>query len=238
MATYQPARRRPRIRKTRLRSPRRNRRPTRRRALPALHWGWYATGGITVLAAAKTWPVPMGAAIALLAVIAIVSVVRPRRLAGLFSRIAGVRYWINRRRRVLPEDRVLPLATFERMRPDVFERAIAELARKNKAEVHSASAQGGANDRGLDVLVELNDGRRILIQCKRYTGKNKVTSDDVQKVNGTWQAVHRCHLAVIVTTSSFTRSAVETNLLFNPRIRLMDGVGLVQWANGGTPPWR
>lgn len=228
MTTSQYARR-PRVRKTRRR--------VRKRRLCAIPVGWTITCGFVLLAAAKTWPAPTIAILALVVLAVLVGVVQPMRLTGLHGRIARIRHRINRRRRALPNHPIFQLATFERMRPDHFERAIAELAVRS-SDVHTASVHGGANDRGRDVLVHLRDGRRILIQCKRYTGKNKVSSEDVQKVNGTWRDIHRCDLAVIVTTSGFTRSAVDTNFMLPTPIRLTDGIGLVSWANGGTPPWR
>lgn len=232
MATSQYTRR-PRIRKTKTLGRRPARRRTQRRLLPRLTLGGLALTLFVGYILVRSYPQQSIAAIAILATVGIVSVVRPRRLAGLFTRIDR----LARRRPALPNHTVFQLATFERMRPDHFERAIAELSVRS-SDVHSASVHGGANDRGRDVLVHLRDGRRILIQCKRYTGKNKVTSEDVQKVNGTWRDIHGCDLAVIVTTSGFTRSAIDTNFLLPTPIRLTDGTGLVSWANGGTPPWR
>ncbi|MGV2914716.1 restriction endonuclease [Streptomyces alfalfae] len=217
MATYQPVRR---TRKTRRRGYR----------LPNLHWGWYAAAPIALYIAAKTWPVPVIGTLVCLAALLILKAVRPTRLAGLFSRLDR----LHARRRALPRTN-RTLARFQSMQPTRFERAIADLANEDDA-VHSAIAQGGSNDRGADVLVHMRDGRRILIQCKRYTGTNKVTSDDVQKVNGTWRDIHGCDAAVIVTTTGFTRSAIDTNLMLHTRLRLVDGTNLALWANGGPSP--
>ncbi|MFI2620378.1 restriction endonuclease [Streptomyces sp. NPDC018584] len=215
MATYQPVRRR--TRKTRRCGYR----------LPNLHWGWYVAAPIALYIAAKTWPVPVLGALISLAALLILKAVRP---ASLFSRLDRLRA----RRRALPRTN-RTLARFQSMQPTRFERAIADLANEDDA-VHSAIPQGGSNDRGADVLVHMRDGRRILIQCKRYTGTNKVTSDDVQKVNGTWRDIHGCDAAVIVTTTGFTRSAIDTNLMLRTRLRLVDGANLALWANGGPSP--
>ena len=59
----------------------------------------------------------------------------------------------------------------------------------------------------------------------------------MQTINGVYRDIHHCHAAAIVTTSSFTRSALETNARFPYGIRLVDGDALEQWANGGHAPW-
>jgi restriction system protein len=122
------------------------------------------------------------------------------------------------------------------MTPARFEQAIAELAQKDP-DVLQAIAVGQANDRGLDVHVHLTDGRRILIQCKKYRDGNNVGSETIQTINGVYRDIHHCHQAVIVTTAGFTRAAVETNTMLPQPIRLIDGHGLITWANGGHAPW-
>jgi restriction system protein len=125
------------------------------------------------------------------------------------------------------------LAAFQKLSPTQFEHAVADLARRSRG-VRSADVQGGANDRGCDVLVTLHTNRRILIQCKRYTGS--VGSEHVQIVNGTYRDIHHCDLALIVTTSGFTASAIETNARLRKPLRLVNGAALVAWANGGPSP--
>lgn len=128
------------------------------------------------------------------------------------------------------------LAAYRALDPTAFEHAIADLARTHPT-VATATRAGGAGDRALDVLVTLHDGRRILIQCKRYTGN--VGAPALYEVNGTYRATHRCQMAVVVTTAGFTRSALEWNASLPPaeRLRLIDGARLMAWARGGPPPW-
>jgi len=128
------------------------------------------------------------------------------------------------------------LAQYRAMAPTAFEDAIAALARRSP-DVARATRAGGSNDRALDVLVQLRDGRRILIQCKRYTGN--VGAPALYQVNGTYRSTHRCQMAVVVTTAGFTRSALEWNasLPRAERLRLVDGPALMAWARGGPPPW-
>ncbi|MCL8016857.1 restriction endonuclease [Streptomyces sp. AS02] len=208
-----------------------NTRPRRSRRLPRLGWGW-AGLAIVAIGIARTWPYWTAAAVTLLAAAVIVRAIRPRRLARLWTLLDR----IKARRRSLPAHG-RTLETFQRMHPTQFEHAIAELAAEHPT-VHRAHVVGGANDRGADVLIDLNDGRRILIQCKRYRNGNNVTSEDVQKTNGTYRDIHRCHAAAIVTTARFTRSAIETNAMLPQQIRLIDGGSLVLWANGGPTPWQ
>lgn len=179
---------------------------------------------------ARTWPVQTAVIATVLALAAVTAVVLLRRLTPHARRQLLVT--LPRPRRSVERD----LAAYQAMSPGDFEHAIARLASRDR-NVRSAIAQGGANDRGLDVLVHLRDGRRILIQCKRYTPPKNVTSEDVQKTNGTYRDIHHCALAVIVTTSSFTRDAVETNVLLARPLVLVDGPALADWAAGGRPPW-
>ncbi|PJN38614.1 restriction endonuclease [Streptomyces sp. CB02959] len=128
------------------------------------------------------------------------------------------------------------LAAFQHMTGTQFEYAVADLARRDPA-VRSATVSGGANDRGLDVLVVLRDGRRIAVQCKRYAEGNRVGAPAIYTANGTYRAYHRCDHAVIVTTSRFTRDAELANASLSEPLRLVDGRGLARWLGGGRPPW-
>lgn len=136
-------------------------------------------------------------------------------------------------RRPLP-GQARTLAQFRSRTPTEFEYDVRDIARATRG-VRSAEVQGGANDRGCDVLVTLDSGDRIMIQCKRYTGS--VGSEHVQIANGTYRDIHGCRRAVIVTTSTFTAAALETKRRIGDNIRLLDGAQLVAWANGGRPPW-
>ncbi|WP_275461244.1 restriction endonuclease [Streptomyces noursei] len=128
------------------------------------------------------------------------------------------------------------LAALLHMTGTQFEHAVADLARQDPA-VRSATVSGGANDRGLDVLVVLRDGRRIAVQCKRYAEGNRVGAPAIYTANGTYRAYHQCDQAVIVTTSRFTRDAEVANASLPEPLRLIDGRRLARWLGGGAPPW-
>jgi restriction system protein len=214
---------------------RRTKRPTRtryRRRLPRIGW-WWAGIAITLMGIAKTWPVLTATTLALIGALLVLRAVRPRRLAPLIEKLNGLNFY----RPALPARGRRTLNAFHRMTPTRFERAIAELAQKDPS-VTRATAVGQTNDRGMDVLVHLNDGRRILIQCKHHQDGNNVGSPVVQTINGVYRDIHHCHEAAIVTTASFTPAALDTNAMLPQPIRLINGDALVQWANGGLPPWR
>ncbi|MFD5395310.1 restriction endonuclease [Streptomyces sp. NPDC127097] len=128
------------------------------------------------------------------------------------------------------------IAAYQHMTGVQFEHAIADLARRDTS-VRTATVSGGANDRVLDVLLQLNDGRRIAVQCKRYAPSNRVGAPVIYAVNGTYRAYHRCDQALIVTTSSFTPDAQRANAELDHPLRLIDGRALSRWASGGRPPW-
>lgn len=203
------------------------------RRLPRLGWGWLGIL-VAVIGAARTWPVPTGILIGLGGSYLILTVVRPARALPLLHAIQRA----TRRRRAIPAHGHRTLDAFLHMNPGQFEQAIAELALEDRARVAHATTVGGANDRGADVLVHLHDGRRILIQCKRYQPGNNVGSETVQTINGVYRDIHHCHQAVIVTTADYTHAAHETNHLLGGRIRLINGGELTAWANGALPaPW-
>lgn len=213
---------------------RRTRRPVRSRRqhrLPRLGWWWL---GVTLIGMgiAKTWPALTIATVALTGVIFILRAVRPRRLTRVLERISLPTLY----RPALPARGRRNLEAFHRMTPARFEQAIAELAQKDP-DVLRAMVVGQANDRGMDVHVHLTDGRRILIQCKKYSPGNNIGSDVIQTINGVYRDIHHCHQAAIVTTAGFTRAAVETNTMLPNAIRLIDGHALIAWANGGRTPW-
>ncbi|MFC8342224.1 restriction endonuclease [Streptomyces sp. NPDC057280] len=126
------------------------------------------------------------------------------------------------------------VARYHAMSPRDFEHAIAFLCERDGClDVRVA---GGAGDLGADVLATAVDGRRIVIQCKRYGPTTKVGSPDLQRFGGTCYSVHGAHVAVVVTTSVFTKPAAQYAVTNN--IRLVDAAALAAWAtHTGPAPW-
>ncbi len=126
------------------------------------------------------------------------------------------------------------IGAFTGMSPKAFEHALADLCRRDGCT--KVTVVGGAGDLAADVLATTPAGQRILIQAKRYSPGTLVGSQDVQKVNGTYRDIHRCDLAAVVTTSTFTKPAAA--FCAQVGIRMTDHRALALWAEGtGRPPW-
>ncbi|MFJ9080452.1 restriction endonuclease [Streptomyces sp. NPDC102278] len=110
-----------------------------------------------------------------------------------------------------------------------FEEFVAELCRRDRCtEVRRV---GGANDLGADVIGRLPDGRKIVVQCKRYAKHRTVGSPDLQKFNGTVRDEHGADVPLFVASCKFTKQARA----FAPRhgLVLVD-VDLLGFWNSGT----
>ncbi|MCC5037061.1 restriction endonuclease [Streptomyces sp. WAC 00631] len=131
-----------------------------------------------------------------------------------------------------PEEEVR--GAYDAMDADAFEQAVAALCERDGCR--DVGVVGGANDLGADVVATRPDGRRIVIQCKRYCATNKVGSQELQRFGGTCFTVHEADVAVLVTTSSFTEPAVD--YAAHTGIRCFDGAALAAWAERtGPAPW-
>ncbi|MFI5688013.1 restriction endonuclease [Streptomyces sp. NPDC051636] len=118
--------------------------------------------------------------------------------------------------------------------PDEFEQTIAALCERDGCS--PVEVVGGAGDLGADILAVTPDGRRVVIQCKRYGATNRVGSEDLQRFGGTCYTVHEADVAVVVTTSGFTAPAAEYAELCG--IVCVDRRALRAWSdNTGPAPW-
>ncbi|MFF9177194.1 restriction endonuclease [Streptomyces sp. NPDC014793] len=118
--------------------------------------------------------------------------------------------------------------------PDAFEQAIADLCVRDHCR--EVEVVGGAGDLGADVIGVTPDGRRVVIQCKRYCDSNKVGSQDMQRFGGTCYTVHEADVPVVVTTSDFTAPALEYAQQCG--ILCVNGEELSAWTDGTGPcPW-
>ncbi|MEV6347632.1 restriction endonuclease [Actinoplanes sp. NPDC051851] len=89
---------------------------------------------------------------------------------------------------------------------------------------------GGSGDMGADVVARTPDGRRVVVQCKRFAGN--LGSPHVQRFAGTAREIHRADVALLVTTGSPTAQAREVALLC--RITLIDRRSLGRWLTTRT----
>ncbi|MFI1422202.1 restriction endonuclease [Streptomyces sp. NPDC020731] len=129
---------------------------------------------------------------------------------------------------------VAPGIDHDALSPEEFEAAIADLCvRDGCARVEVV---GGAGDLGADVTALTPDGRRLVVQCKRYGDDNKVGSQDLQRFGGTCFTVHEADVALVVTTSDFTAPAVE--YAEQCGIVCVNRDALLAWSEGRAPePW-
>ena len=187
-----------------------------------------AVGGLVMLlgwlAAHPYLSVPLGVAAATGAGFRIRSRIQARELA----RVRAVE------QAQIQAVRAAEIATYHGMSPRQFEEAVAYLCERDGCR--DVKVVGGAGDLGADVIATTPDGRRLVVQCKRYGPTTLVGSGDVQKVNGTYRDAHGAHLAAIVTTSRFTKPARD----YATRVGIgrFDVDMLAGWASRtGPAPW-
>ncbi|MFD5266466.1 restriction endonuclease [Streptomyces sp. NPDC058335] len=129
---------------------------------------------------------------------------------------------------------VTDVTDYESLGPDEFEQAIAGLCARDGCT--DVEVVGGAGDLGADVTAVAPDGRRLVLQCKRYGDGHKVGSQDLQRFGGTCFTVHEADVAVVVTTGDFTAPATEYATQCG--ILCVDAEGLRAWDSGtGLRPW-
>ncbi|MFH9296797.1 restriction endonuclease [Streptomyces sp. NPDC017520] len=133
-------------------------------------------------------------------------------------------------RRDLPEP-ARPV-DYAQLDPYAFEEAVAELCRRDGCA--DAEVVGGAGDLGADVLATTPDGRRLVVQCKRYGPDNRVGSEELQRFGGTCYAVHEGDVALVVSTGGFTEPALD--YAEQCAILCCGPEELAAWSEGGAPP--
>ncbi|MEU9063858.1 restriction endonuclease [Streptomyces sp. NPDC048430] len=199
----------------------------------------------TALRSAERHPVvAVASAVALVAAVVVLLRLRRSRRAAARTAAAAVETAyeaVDAALEELPEPDAVPpprpepvrTADYEAMDPYDFEEAVAALCRRDGCL--DAEVVGGAGDLGADVVGTTPDGRRLVVQCKRYTSDNKVGSQDLQRFGGTCYAVHGAEAAVVVTTGEFTDPALE--YAEECGIVCVGLDGLTAWSEGASPPW-
>lgn len=122
------------------------------------------------------------------------------------------------------------IAATDTMTGPQFEEYVARLMRRDG--LHGVRVCGGSGDLGADITARTGDGRRVVVQCKRYSGS--VGDPHVQKFNGTAWQIHRADVALLVTTGRPTSRARQ--LAARCRIVLVDRHELAAWATDGRLP--
>lgn len=85
-----------------------------------------------------------------------------------------------------------------------FERYCADLLPYNG--FYNVTVTKGSGDKGIDILAS-RDGALYAIQTKLYSG---TVGFDAVKEAHTGKALYNCHFAVVLTNSTFTKSAIES----------------------------
>ncbi|WP_433527760.1 restriction endonuclease (plasmid) [Nocardia pseudovaccinii] len=134
------------------------------------------------------------------------------------------------RRRVRARDdaRVLAALRQNSLSPSEFEEALAALCRRDGCT--DVRVVGGSGDLGADVIARAPDGRRIVLQAKRYRNGRSVGSQDVQRFGGTAHTIHGADVAAVVTQAR--AYAAKAGIL------LMPAKALAAWeSQTGPTPW-
>jgi restriction system protein len=111
-----------------------------------------------------------------------------------------------------------------------FEEYIAGLCRRDGCT--EVQRVGGAGDLGADVIGQLPDGRKLVVQCKRYAKHRSVGSRDLQTFNGTARQEHGADVPVFVASCVFTQPA---RAFAAKHVLVLVDVNLLGLWNSGTP---
>lgn len=117
---------------------------------------------------------------------------------------------------------VLTVAQLYALSPGEFEAYVGQLFRQKGYRV---KLRGGSGDLGVDVELLKRDGKKAVVQCKRY--RTTVGSETVRELYGTLIHEHAAH-AFLVTTADIS-DAARAWARRKP-ITLIDGNTLVQIA--------
>lgn len=107
-----------------------------------------------------------------------------------------------------------------------FENFVADLWRRRG---YDATVSNGSRDMGVDIEAFDTSGpfdRKEVIQAKRYSEGNKVGRPKIQQYHTLKEQDAEADMAVVVTTSEFTRTAEDWADEHN--VKLVDGDGLVE----------
>ncbi|WP_327696180.1 restriction endonuclease [Streptomyces sp. NBC_00459] len=99
------------------------------------------------------------------------------------------------------------MAAMDSMNGRTFEHHIAKLLRRDGCT--NVVVQGGHGDRGVDIIGLTADGRRLVVQCKRFAPYLSITSPDVQKFVGSAKVLYSAEVALYVATCPFTPEALS-----------------------------
>lgn len=120
------------------------------------------------------------------------------------------------------------MSAMDAMNGRTFERHIAKLLIRDGCT--NVVVQGGHGDRGIDIIGLTADGRRLVVQCKRYAPYLSITSPDVQKFVGSAKVLYTAEVALFVATCPFTPDAL--GIAAETGITAVHRGLLEQWSTG------
>jgi restriction endonuclease Mrr len=114
--------------------------------------------------------------------------------------------------------------------PRKFEEVVAELLESQGCKVQLTKR---TRDGGYDIFGSIATGPTdfvFLAECKRYAPENKVGVELVRNLYGVTE-IQKANQGLLITSSSFTRDAVEEKIRIGPRIELKDFEDLKVWLD-------
>ncbi|MFF4113848.1 restriction endonuclease [Streptomyces sp. NPDC001714] len=120
------------------------------------------------------------------------------------------------------------MAAMDAMNGRTFERHIAKLLIRDGCT--NVVVQGGHGDRGVDIIGLTADGRRLVVQCKRFAPYLNITSPEVQKFIGAAKVLYSADVALYVATCPFTPEALD--IAAEAGITAVHRGALEDWSTG------
>ncbi len=136
----------------------------------------------------------------------------------------GMGWWRRRqerrRKKRVPWEELEDLLALD---PRQFEEAVAAIIREFGGR--QVKVTGRSGDLSVDITFRDGDGKRVAVQCKRYTPPHRVGSVEIQQFIGMAKLHHKADVALYVTTSDYTRGALKLAAHHND-LTLINGVAL------------
>ncbi len=147
--------------------------------------------------------------------------------AGLLTLVVlwGVVFWQYRRRQNNAGFQGMSIDELYALSPKAFEHYVAELFERRG---YTVEVRGRSGDLGVDLMLSRNDGRRAIVQCKRY--RHPIGPEIVRELFGTMLHERVIH-GFLVTTAEISDGA--RSWAADKPITLIDGAALAQL--GSTP---
>ncbi|WP_037863914.1 restriction endonuclease [Streptomyces sp. NRRL S-340] len=120
------------------------------------------------------------------------------------------------------------MAAMDAMTGREFEHHIATLLRRDGCT--DVLVLGRHGDRGVDITAFTADGRRLVVQCKRFAPHLRITSPELQKFVGSARVLHASDVALYVATCRFTPEALS--IADEAGITAVHRTLLERWAAG------